>query len=191
VTEAAIIALTARSDADLLPGLRAAEKRVTDIVIRDDLENAIDVIEARAKYLATPQGKSAGGSVEQAVRTYFHPALEPSPAVAEPAGQTLRGSVPHHSPAQTPAKGAKAANGGAPSPAQSKPGASVEIQNLTFSPDKTRALAHVVFQDPMALANYDMVLKKESGDWVIASVWLGNEVEKTPPGPNPKSPPEN
>jgi len=49
----------------------------------------------------------------------------------------------------------------------------------------------VVFQDPSALANYDMVLQKQYGDWIIASVWLGEETEKTPPVRGPKSPPEN
>jgi hypothetical protein len=49
----------------------------------------------------------------------------------------------------------------------------------------------VVFQDPSTLANYDMVLQKEYGDWIIASVWLGDETEKTPPGPSPKPSPGN
>ncbi|HLY60518.1 MAG TPA: HEAT repeat domain-containing protein [Terriglobia bacterium] len=191
VTEAAIIALTARSDVEMLPPLREADKKIKDVVIRDDLENAIDVIEARSKYLATPQGKSAGGSVEQAVRSYFSPALEPSIAPSEPAIPALKGSVPQKSLAKPAAKGAATGNGTAKSPAQPKPDASVEIQNLTFSPDKSRALARVVFQDPIALADYDMILKKESGDWVIASVWLGNEVDKTPPAPSPKPPREN
>lgn len=191
VTEAAIIALTVRSDVDLLPPLREADKKITDVVIHDDLENAIDVIEARAKYLATPQGKSAKGSVEQAVRTYFSPALEPPAAPAEFVPSTVKGPASSKSAANPAAKGASIANGKIKPPAQPKPDASVDVQNLTFSPDKTRALARVVFQDPMALANYDMVLKKEAGDWVIASVWLGSEVEKTPPTPNTKSPPEN
>jgi hypothetical protein len=57
----------------------------------------------------------------------------------------------------------------------------VTIENLTFSPDQTRALARVVFEDPSALANYDIVLQKQLGNWTMASVWLGSETEKKPP----------
>jgi hypothetical protein len=39
----------------------------------------------------------------------------------------------------------------------------------------------VVFEDPTALANYDIVLQKQLGNWTIASVWLGSETEKKPP----------
>ena len=80
VTEAAVIALTVRTDTALLPRLLAAEKKLQDVVIRDDLDNARAVIEERAKYLASPEGKKSGGSIESAVRTYFMPALEPPPA---------------------------------------------------------------------------------------------------------------
>ena len=59
----------------------------------------------------------------------------------------------------------------------------VHIQNLVLSPDKNRALARVVFEDPSAAANYDIVLQKRFGDWVVASVWLGAEMEKTLPQP--------
>lgn len=190
VTEAAIVALTVRSDVELLPPLREAEGKIKDVVIRDDMENAIDVIEARAQYLATPQGKSAGNSVEAAVRTYFSPALEPPIAPASSSTPVAKSPVPRKSSARPAVKGAASGNAAAKAPAQPKSDASVDIQKLTFSPDKTRALAHVVFQDPMAMAQYDMVLKKEFGDWVIASVWLGNEVEKAPPTPEPKSAPE-
>ncbi|HEV2351347.1 MAG TPA: HEAT repeat domain-containing protein [Terriglobia bacterium] len=190
VTEAAIIALTVRSDVSLLPPLREAEGRIKDVVIRDDVENAIDVIEARAKYLATPEGKTAGDSVEAAVRTYFSPALEPPPAPVEPATTAAKIPAARKSPAKPAVKGAATGRVRLKPPPQPKPDASVEVQKLTFSPDKTRALAHVLFQDPMALAYYDMVLKKEFGDWVIASVWLGNEVEKTPPPSTLASPPE-
>ncbi len=178
VTETAVIALTVRSDAKLLSRLREAESKLQDVVIRDDLDNARAVIEARAKYLASPQGKKAGGSVESAVRTYFIPALEmpPSPEVA-PA-----------SPAR------KAAGKAAPSPArdQYKPLVTVEILSVTLTPDRNRALSRVVFEDPTAMAYYDIVLEKRSGDWAIASVWLGPEVEKVAPaaghpptGPSP------
>jgi hypothetical protein len=116
--------------------------------------------------------------VESAVRTYFIPALEmpPSPEVA-PA-----------SPAR------KAAGKAAPSPArdQYKPLVTVEILSVTLTPDRNRALSRVVFEDPTAIAYYDIVLEKRSGDWAIASVWLGPEVEKVAPaaghpptGPSP------
>jgi hypothetical protein len=177
VTEAAIIALTVRSDLSLLPPLRQTETKIKDVVIHDDMDNALEVIESRARYLASPEGQSAGSSIERAVRTYFIPALEPSDTPAEPVRPTVKNARPVKS---TPAR-----------PSSAKPEASVEIHNLTFSPDKNRALAHVVFQDPSALANYDMVLQKEYGDWIIASVWLGDETEKTPPGPSPKPSPGN
>ena len=80
VTESAVIALTVRTDTTLLPRLLASEKKLQDVVIRDDLDNARAVIEERAKYLASPEGKKSGGSIESAVRTYFIPALEPPPA---------------------------------------------------------------------------------------------------------------
>jgi hypothetical protein len=167
VTETAIIALTVRADAKLLSRLREAESKLQDVVIRDDLDNARAVIEARAKYLASPQGKKAGGSVESAVRTYFIPALEMPP-----------------SPEAAPAVPAiKAPGKAAPSPARtpSKPLVSVEIRSVTLTPDRDRALTRVVFEDPTATAYYDIVLQKRSGDWAIASVWLGPEVEKVTP----------
>ena len=190
VTEAAIIALTVRSDLELLPRLREAESKIHDVVIRDDVENAIDVIEARAQYLATQQGKNSESSVESAVRTYFSPALGPSSAPAEPVTPAVKGLAPRKSPAQHAVKGAAADSSAAQPPALPKSGATVDIERLTFSPDKTRALAHVVFQDPMAMARYDMVLKKQFGEWVIASVWLGNEEDKTPPAPAPATSPK-
>jgi HEAT repeat protein len=162
VTEAAILALTVRSDLALLPRIREAETKVDDVVIRDDLDNALDVIETRAKYLASPEGKKAGGSIEEAVRTYFIPALLPPPSEVSlpPSDKTPAGKSPpaSHAPA--------------------KPPVSFEIRRLTFSPDKTRALAWVIFEDPSATAEYDMVLQKRAGNWTVASVWLGSEVEK-------------
>jgi hypothetical protein len=160
VTEAAVLALTIRSDLKLLPRIREAEAKIHDVVIRDDLDNALEVIERRAKYLASPEGKKAGGSVQEAVRTYFIPALEPL-------------SPPN------PAKPAPQSTGRAPE----KPQVKVEVQTLTLSPDKTRALARVVFEDPSAVAQYDIVLQKRYGDWTIASVWLGSETEKPAPPP--------
>ena len=70
VTEAAVVALTVRSDPKLLAPLREAQAKIQDVVIRLDLENALEVIERRGKYLASPQAKQAGGSVEAAVQTY-------------------------------------------------------------------------------------------------------------------------
>jgi hypothetical protein len=164
VTETAVIALTVHTDTELLPRLREAESKLQDVVIRDDLDNARAVIEARSKYLASPEGKKAGGALESAVRTYFIPALTmPSPpevAQASPVRKaTGKGTPPH---ART----------------QSKPPVSVEIRNITLSPDKSRALTRVVFEDPTAMAYYDIVLQKRYGNWMIASVWLGPEVEK-------------
>lgn len=161
VTEAAILALTVRSDATVVPRLRDAETKIKDVVIRLDLENALEVIERRARYLASPEGKKAGGSIEQAVRIYFMPALEPPP----PGPAASRSPARHSAPI--------------------KPQVSVQIQSLTFSPVKMRALARVVFEDASAMAYYDMVLQKQFGDWTLASVWLGAEVEKTAPQRTP------
>jgi hypothetical protein len=160
VTEAAILALTVRTDPKLPDLIRQAEKKVTDVVIRDDLENALDVIQIRSKYLATPEGKKAGGSIDAAVRTYFLPALQPPPP------SPLEAEA-HRPPA--------------------KPEVKVEIQNLTFSPDRQRALAAVTLEDPSAVARYDLVLQKRFGNWAVASVWLGAETEK--PGATPPSKP--
>ena len=73
---------------------------------------------------------------------------------------------------------------GKPAP-RAKPPVSVEVWNLTFSPDQSRALARVIFEDPSAVANYDMVLQKQAGNWTVVSVWLGSETPKpvAPPGP--------
>jgi hypothetical protein len=183
ITEAAILALTVRSDPKLLPPLREAQAKVKDVVIRLDLENALEVIEARAKYLASPEAKTASGSIEQAVRTYFMPALETAPTPASP---------PPRPPAARAATGRRPARAVPAKPsvptAPEKPAVSVQIQNLTLSPDKTRALARVVFADPSAMAYYDIVLQKRLGDWTVASVWLGSEVEKAPAKPAPKEP---
>lgn len=168
VTEAAILALTVRSDPQLLPPLREAEQHTLDVVIRLDLENAIEVIERRAKYLAAP-GRKAGGSIEHAVRTYFAPALESAPPAAPPAPRPSSTRTPPAKP------GARAT----PPP----PAVRVQIQNITLSPDKSRALVRAIFEDPSASASYDIVVQKRYGDWVVASVWLGSEVEKVPSQP--------
>ena len=164
VTESAVIALTVRTDTTLLPRLLASEKKLQDVVIRDDLDNARAVIEERAKYLASPEGKKSGGSIESAVRTYFIPALEPPPAPETGAASAVKKSI-----GKAPA---------APSLEKPRPLVSVDVRSVTFSPDKSRALARVVFEDPTAMAYYDFVLQKRFGDWTLASVWLGPEVEK-------------
>lgn len=82
VTEAAIVALTVQDRAALVPELEQAKAKLTDPVIQDDLENAIGIIQARAKYRATPAGRNPGGSIQQGINLYFEPAL----ASAPPAG---------------------------------------------------------------------------------------------------------
>ncbi len=173
VTETAIVALTVRSDPKVLPPLREVEKHILDIVIRLDLENAIEVIERRAKYLATGQKKS-GGSVEYAVRTYFSPALE--------------AEGPPPAPAPKPAAARRTAARPTARPAPAPPPVNVHIQNITLSPGGTRALARVVFEDPTASATYDFVLQKQFGDWNVASVWTGTQVEKALPSAEPPRP---
>jgi HEAT repeat protein len=192
VTEAAILALTVRSDTKLVSALRPSEAQIKDVVIHDDLDNALDVIEARARYLASAEAKSAGGSLEQAVRIYFIPALEPPPGAPKPA-PSIPSKVARAAPARPRFSGKRATPRQdstpvkRPEPAES--GVKVSIQNLTWSPDKMRALARVVFEDPSAVANYDMVLQKQYGNWSVASVWLGSEVEKTPPPLEPQPSP--
>lgn len=174
VTEAAILALTVRSDSSLAAGLRQTEKKIKDVVIRDDLDNALDVIEGRARFLATPEGKKSGGSIEESVRTYFIPALEISQSTPLPRSATGPTVGRGHAPAKPPAT--------TKSPAPSLT-VKTEIQNLTFSPDKARALTRVTFEDAYAVATYDLVVQKRLGDWTVVSVWLGSETEKTPPKP--------
>jgi hypothetical protein len=151
VTQAAVWALTIRSDPGLASDLRADETKILDAVIREDVDNAAEVIEARAHYLASPEGASAGGSIDRAVRTYFIAALLPS-------------TPSSHASATKPAEQVKA-----------------DVRRLIFNPDKTRALAHVTFDDPVGTANYDVVLQKQLGDWHVVSVWLGAEVDKEQP----------
>ena len=80
VTQNAILALSISADAALVPRLRQAQMQITDPVIQDDIETAAMVVELRARFMATPAGKSSGNSVEQTIRSYFMPALEPPPA---------------------------------------------------------------------------------------------------------------
>lgn len=172
VTETAIIALTVRSDAKLLAPLREAEQNIKDIVIKLDLESAIEVIDRRAKHLAAGQ-KKPGGSIDDAIRSYFSPALELGPEPSD-----------HGAPAppRTPAGGTAAKPPARPVP---PPPIRVQVQSLTPVPDQTRALARVVFEDPSAAATYDIVLQKQFGNWMVASVWTGTQTEKALPEPAP------
>ena len=146
VTRDAILALSISSDAALVPQLQQAEKQVTDPVIQDDIETAATVIGLRAQYMATPAGKLAGSSPEQAIRSYFMPALQAMPGGDDAGGQTA--------------------------------GVEVNVRSLTWSPDKTRLLAAVDFENPEAVASYHVVVQKSPAGWKVASVWLGEEREK-------------
>lgn len=173
VTETAIVALTVRSDPKVLPALREAQESVKDLVIRLDLESAVEVISRRAKQPPAAPLKSAG-SIESAVRNYFAPALE-SPAEA---------ATPARKPAPAPGLPAKPA----PRPPPPPLAVNVHIENIALSPNQSRALARVLFEDPTASAIYDIVLQKQFGEWTVASVWTGAQVEKTLPEPRPIKP---
>lgn len=63
-------------------------------------------------------------------------------------------------------------------------GVEVNVKNLTWWPDNARVLAAVDFENPEAVASYQMVLQKNQAGWKVASVWLGDEREKPqPPAP--------
>lgn len=164
ITQTAILALTVRSDAAMASRLLEAERNIQDPVIRDDLANAAEVIAARAKYLATPEGANPEYSLDRAVRLYFIPGLG---STAEPAAKTAAKTPPAAKPKSAP---------GTP-PAQAGPEAKVRVEHVTLSPDRTRALAAVSFAIPSAVAHYTMVLVKRGGNWQLASVWLGAEEE--------------
>lgn len=167
VTEAAIWALSVRSDAGLPRQLQQAASKLEDFVIRDDVDNVRQVIEARARYLASPEGREAGGSIREAVRTYFIAALQnPTSTAHKRPGEAARASEP---PQPLPAK--------------------TEIERVTLSPDSTRALARVTLSDSEGSGDYDMVLQKEVGDWRVVSVWMNSETEK--PEPKPAVKPRN
>jgi hypothetical protein len=68
---------------------------------------------------------------------------------------------------------------------QPPPGVEVNVRSRTSSPDKTRVLAAVDFENPEAVASYHMVLQKDQSGWKVASVWLGEEREK-PQTPDPQ-----
>jgi HEAT repeats len=153
VTRDAILALSISSDAALPARLRQAEKQVTDPVIQDDIETAAMVVGLRAQYMATPAGKDAGSSPQQAVRSYFMPALQAMPGGDDAGGQAA--------------------------------GVEVNVRSLTWSPDRTRLLAAVDFENPEAVASYHVVAQKNPAGWKVASVWLGEEREK-PQAPAPQ-----
>lgn len=157
VTEAAIIALTVHRTTSVIPQLKEAESKLTDPVIQDDLDNAISVIQARGQYAATH--KAPGGSLQQALNFYFEPALDSAPGGAtEPNGVSRRAAA---KPQAQPAA----------------PGAKVEIERVEFSPNRTRALARVKFEDEGVGENYRIVLQKKFGDWTVVSVWLARQIE--------------
>jgi hypothetical protein len=151
VTRDAILALSISSDAALVPKLRQAEKQISDPVIQDDLETAAMVVGMRARFMATPAGRRSGNSVEQAIRSYFMPALQAMPG-----------------------------EGGA---GQQPSGVEVNVKSLTYSPNKTRVLAAVNFENPEAVATYQMVLQKTQAGWKVASVWLVDEHDKPQQAP--------
>lgn len=64
----------------------------------------------------------------------------------------------------------------------------VHIRNLTYSPDKTRVLAYVDFENPQAVAAYRMVVQKKATGWKVVSVWLGAERNKDPQAPSAAKP---
>jgi hypothetical protein len=149
------------------------------------------VIRERARYLASPRGRNLEGSLQQAVRTYFMPALEEAgiepptrPAAAKSTSDKVPDrTLPGHANHTRDTNRRPAGQTGAPprreqKSGEQKPAFKVEIRSLTFSPDKNRALARVSFEDSSAVAYYDMVLQRRAGNWELASVWLGPEVEK-------------
>lgn len=214
VTEAAILAFSVHSDPSLIPQLRQVEGKIQDVVIRDDLDNVIEVIQKRAHDVAasaetakgslpgTIEGPPGGsisddltpGSLRAAIQLYFLPAFGPEP-------KESAGSRPERTGANAPAHAAtsssrsradgrpsstRSAASAPPAHSQDESGVKVNILHLTLSPDKTRALARVTFEDPEAIAYYDMVLSKRFGNWTLASIWLGSEAPKIAP-PESKS----
>ena len=157
VTDAAIIALTVRSDPSLVAPLEQAEAQLSDPVIRDDLAGAIAIIRSRVRFVASQRNPSAATTIEEAVHTYFLPAILSLSAPI--AGRHRRRS---HA-------------GGTGSAARAK----FEIQHVEYSPDKNRALARVIFTDPVAVARYWLVLRKKGSGWAVSTAWLGAEEEKS------------
>jgi HEAT repeats len=72
---------------------------------------------------------------------------------------------------------------------QQDSGVEVHVRDLTYSPHKTCVLAAVDFENPEAVASYQMVLRKNQAGWKVVSVWLGDEREKRQPqAPQPAKP---
>jgi hypothetical protein len=186
VTQTAIIALTVQSNSTLVSKLRSVEARIQDPVIRDDLDNATAVIQERARYLASPAGQNASGSLDQAVRSYFMPALQTAGVESTASSAASRSTPIRKLPETASARQSYTAqvhhpDGNSDRTAKSpnsKRAVQVEIRHLAFSPEKTRALARVSFEDSSAVADYDMVLQKRGGSWILASVWLESERER-------------
>ena len=96
--------------------------------------------------------------------------------MATPAGK-LSGSSLEHAIRSYFMPALQAAPGGTDA-GQQPSGVEVNVRTLTWSPDKARVLAGVDFENPEAVASYQMVLQKNQAGWKVASVWLGEEREK-------------
>lgn len=66
-------------------------------------------------------------------------------------------------------------------PAQESSQAGIRVRNLTYSPNRERVLAAVDAENPMAVAVYHLVLQKDQAGWKVASIWLGEEYDKSHP----------
>jgi hypothetical protein len=160
VTDTAIIALTTRSDINLVAPLEQAEAKLTDPVIQDDVLNAISIIRSRARYLASHPAQRDARSIEQAVHTYFIPALLSSSALGSGTRQESHAG-----------KSGSAREAG------------FQIRHIEYSPDKVRALARVTFEDAEAIAHYSIVLQKTGSRWAADTAWLGAEQERSSAAP--------
>jgi hypothetical protein len=152
VTEAAIVALTVRSDQNLMAPLQQAEAKLTDPVIQDDVTNVISIIQGHVRYLSAAHLQNSADSIEAAVHTYFIPAMQASLAAA--AGR----SPASHAGATRPARAAK-----------------FKIRHVEYNPDKSRALARVTLEASAAAAHYWIVLQKQARGWTIETAWLEEE----------------
>ena len=145
VTELAILALTVLADPSLIPSLEEVRGRTVDPVIRDDIENAIEVIRFRANHLEKVRTEAKGDvTVAQALEAYFIADL------GRVEGQEEEGAA--SDPSSSPLN--------------------IEIEDLTFAPNSSRALARVRLSNPAAAAIYELVLQKRGPSWVVASVWM-------------------
>jgi hypothetical protein len=145
VTEMAILALTVLADPSLIPSLEEVRGRTVDPVIRDDIENAVEVIRCRANHLEKVRsGANSELTLEQAVEAYFVADL------GWDNNSEMEGEATD--PSSAPLK--------------------VEIEDLTFAPNSSRALARVRLSNPAVAATYELVLQKRGPSWVVASVWM-------------------